>query len=196
MPSGTRGKKGTAAAAAPALPLEGCCIAFSGTFSGRTQAALLAYATRLGAQSAKSITKDITHLITTDADYAKPSTKVQQARERGAHIVDLDWMLQSESTDTKQPESKFLLKVGSFTPPLGTPPPSDALKKRQAPGSPAPDPKKMKVDASDKSNVPNLGKGQIAKDWAVKVPVDEGCSLSGYGVHVDEDRIIWDATLK
>lgn len=201
MPPATRAKKGAAgiaAAGAPPLPpaaLAGCCVAFSGNFgSGHTQASLLEDAASLGAQTAKSVSKDVTHLVTTQADCDKPSTKVLQAQDRGLFIVSLAWMLQADEFGFKQPEADFALTARDDRATSAVDPATDVSKKRQASDSPAPETKKPKLGPNAK--IPALGHQQKAKDWAVQVPLDEECYLVGYGVHVDDDRVIWDASLK
>jgi poly [ADP-ribose] polymerase len=94
-----RGKK-----AAPATPaLGGCKIAFSGTF-GVPQTGLKTKAEALGAAVASTVSDDVTHLVATEADYKKPSSKVAKAQSLGIHIVDLSWLSDSEQNNAKQPE--------------------------------------------------------------------------------------------
>lgn len=202
--------------ASAALPLDGCVISFSGRFTGYRQSALEAKVAELGGQPAKSVTADTTHVVTTQADFDKLCTKVWQAKDRGIFIVSLDWMLDSEQSNAQQPEAQYLFhdpqngttngnntaqssaKTPSTQPaPAATNPPQ----KRQASpiaigSSPEPKVKKTKLDkAAQNGKAAVIGKEQIAKSWDVQVPVDEGCWLSGYGVHVDEDSVIWDASL-
>lgn len=178
------------------LPLTGCCVAASGTFgSGRSQATIVAQAERLGAATSKSVSSEVTHLITSQRDCDRISSKVIQARDRGIYLVDVDWLLVSESTGIKQPEAGFTLIATDYraiaAADLAV---TDDPKKRQPSHSPPPASKKPRLaDAAGKE--PTIGKSQIAKDWAVQIPIDEGCPLTGYGVHVDEDSIIWDASL-
>ncbi|KAH8880546.1 PARP-domain-containing protein [Thozetella sp. PMI_491] len=93
--------------APPAPPLDGCRIALSGTFPGQTQGAVIKKASDLGATSSSSVTQDTTHLITNQADFDKPSTKVAAAKKLGIHIVTLQWLEDSESTNAKEDESKY-----------------------------------------------------------------------------------------
>lgn len=85
-----------------APPLDGCHIAASGTFPGQTQMVVLKRARDLGATTSTTVTQDTTHLITTQADFDKPSTKVNNAKDSGAHVVSLEWLDQSESRNAKQ----------------------------------------------------------------------------------------------
>ena len=75
-----------------ALPLDGCSIALSGTFS-RTHAALEQdLIVVLGASLAKTVTPSTTHLVTTENDLAKLSAKVKQAKSHDIHIVNVQWL--------------------------------------------------------------------------------------------------------
>lgn len=208
MAPGAKGKKKAKTAD---LPLEGCRVAFSGSFPGHTQAQLLEYATRLGAETVKGMGPLVTHLICSQSDHNKNSSKVAQAKDQGAFIVSLDWMLTSDEAGVKKQESEFALSAsanantnanlsvaggGNGSQPTSVVhPPPKASNKRQASSSPSPEPKKTKLEESIGKDF-TIGKSQVAKDWAVQVPVDEGCTLAGYGVHVDDDSLIWDATLK
>lgn len=203
--------------AAGSPPLDGCVIAFSGTFTGYRQSDLEAKATALGGRPAKSVTAKTTHCVTTQSDFDKVCTKVWQAKDRGIFIVSLQWMLDSEQSNAKQDEAQYLFDNasqngttngnGAAVPssnPLPTqtaPAKSNSSVKRQAsPGavgsSHGPSAKKTKLDkVAQDSKAAAIGKEQIAKSWNVQVPVDEGCSLVGYGVHIDDDSVIWDASL-
>lgn len=185
----------TAYLGGPSQPLHGCCVAASGLFGSRwNQASILDQAQRLGATTSKSVSSEVTHLITSQKDCDKISSKVIQAINRGIFLVDLDWLLVSESTGTKQPEADFALTATDYKAVPLADPTVTSPKKRQVSNSPPPVSKKPKlVDVAGKE--PAIGKSQIAKDWAVQVPIDEGCPLTGYGVHVDDDSIIWDASL-
>lgn len=107
-----RGKK--AAAAAPATPaLDGCRVALSGTFPGFSQSALQKQITDLGGLTSTSVTKDTTHLITTQADYDKQSTKVKAAKDQNIHIVNLEWLLDCLKSDAREGETKYLFGAAS-----------------------------------------------------------------------------------
>lgn len=203
--------------ASGAPPLDGCVIAFSGRFTGYRQSALEDKVASLGGQPAKSVTADTTHCVTSQADFDKLCTKVWQAKDRGIFIVSLQWLLDSEEANAKQPEAQYLFDdasqngttngnntvVPSTNPPSAQPPPAKANPpmKRQASNvsmdkSQEPDAKKTKLEkVAQDGKAAAIGKEQIAKSWDVQVPVDEGCSLTGYGVHIDDDSVIWDASL-
>lgn len=172
-------------------PLKGCVVAFAGNFYGRNQTTLLTQAERLGAHTSKSITLGTTHLVTTQTECDKLSSKVKQAQEQGVFILNIAWFDESEAEGAKQTEADYvLLNSSSSSTPAPPPPPS----KRAASDSPAPDAKKTKLDqASEKA--PVLGKSQLAKDTSIRIPIDEGVQ-GRYVVYVGDDGIIWDATLK
>lgn len=186
------------------LPLAGCCVTFSGSFPGRTQASLLSWAASLGATTCKSLGGAVTHLVASQADFDNNSNKVYMAKQRYLFIVNLDWLIDSETNKAKEDEAKYsFLPISSAqSPPLITPPSAQPSPlKRQASGAPdngAQEVKKSKLEESSR-NASEIGKGQIAKGGAgaVQVPVDERCDLPGYYVvHIDDDGVIWDATLK
>ncbi|KXJ92012.1 hypothetical protein Micbo1qcDRAFT_162088, partial [Microdochium bolleyi] len=89
-------RKRAAAAAAqppPPPPLDGFTIALSGSLPGGTQGAIESkYIKPLGASLAKSITAATTHLVTTEDDFKKPSTKVVNAQSKGLPIVSFQWL--------------------------------------------------------------------------------------------------------
>ncbi|KAL2019003.1 hypothetical protein VTK56DRAFT_10168 [Thermocarpiscus australiensis] len=104
-----RGKN--ADAAKPAL--DGCKIAFSGTFPGVSQASLKAKAEAVGATVANSVTNDTTHLVATEADYNKPSPKVGKAQTLGIPVVSVEWLSLCEQNKTREPEKDFVPGSGS-----------------------------------------------------------------------------------
>lgn len=180
-------------------PLFGTCIAVSGNFYGSNQATVLADAEELGATTSKYIHARVTHLITSQADCDKASTKVVQANKHGIHLVSFDWLLESKKHGTKQPEADFTLTAAKYKaiPTGSVDSAATTSHKRQASDTPEPEPetKKAKLLFSA-AKAPVIGKSQIAKDWAIRIPLDEGCPLTGYGVYVDNDSVIWDASLK
>lgn len=188
----------------PPVPLKGCVVAFCGNFYGRNQTALLDDAARLGAHTAKSVTKNVTHLVATQTECDKFSSKVKQAQDQGASIVSIDWMDESERAGSKQPESHYALINTNpglaipVAPASSTPNSSDDVsnaKKRPATASDssARDAKKYKLDEVNEKARP-LGKSQLAKGSS-RVPLDEGLGAP-YSVYVCADGVIWDATLK
>jgi hypothetical protein len=191
-------RKGSRAATQPP-PLVGCNIALSGAFPGTTHAAILGQITPLGASLAKSITDDATHLVTTQRDYDKPSTKVKAAREHNLHIVSLGWIEHCLSTTSKVPEKTYLFTSS----PTDVSSQSSGSRKRNAsPDSPSDEnvksqPKKQKTVNDSKTKVESgqVADNQIAKSPNVNIPLDEGCPLTTYKVYIDDDGVIYDASL-
>lgn len=187
-------------------PLNGCTVAFCGNFHGRTQAALLSDAARLGANTSKTLAKNVTHLVATQNEVVKLSSKVQQAQAQATSIVSIDWMDDSEDAGAKQPESNYAF-VALINPAASSFPnvvvvddddddlPSPKNLKRPAPGTLAPDAnaKKSKLDEVSEKARP-LGSAQLAKGSS-RIPLDDGLT-SPKSVYVGPDGVIWDATLK
>lgn len=190
-------------------PLKGCTVAFCGNFHGRTQAALLSDAARLGANTSKTLAKNVTHLVATQNEVVKLSSKVQQAQAQATSIVSIDWMHDSEDAGAKQPESNYTF-VALIIPTASSSSnvvvvdgdgdddddlPSPKNLKRPAPSTLAPDAnaKKSKLDEVSEKARP-LGSAQLAKGSS-RIPLDDGLT-SPKSVYVGPDGVIWDATLK
>ncbi|KAF3939329.1 hypothetical protein ABW19_dt0203389 [Dactylella cylindrospora] len=60
-----------------------------------------------GGTNKSSVTKAVTHLLTTPEDYQKATAKVNAAIASGIPIVTIDWLLDSVSKKKKQAESKY-----------------------------------------------------------------------------------------
>lgn len=188
-------------------PLNGCTVAFCGNFHGRTQAALLSDAARLGANTSKTLAKNVTHLVATQNEVVKLSSKVQQAQAQATSIVSIDWLHDSDDAGAKQPESNYAF-VALVNPTASSSSnvvvddddddddvPSPKNLKRPAPGTLAPDAnaKKSKLDEVSEKARP-LGSAQLAKGSS-RIPLDDGLT-SPKSVYVGPDGVIWDATLK
>lgn len=185
---------------AQASPLDGYSIATSGRFSGTTQGALQTRITDLGGTFASKVTSDTTLLIATEKDFEAKSTKVAAATASGINIVTIDWLEETEATNVKADETQYLIDPPktSVTAPAAT-----NGKKRVASrsGSPAPSQDasqtKKRKTLEDKAKTENVkvGDGQNAKSKKIHVPVDEYCPSSNYDVFIDDDGLIWDASL-
>lgn len=181
------------------LPLIGCHIALSGTFTGTSHAAIQGQITSLGGSLTKSITDDTTHLVTTQRDFDKSSTKVNAAQEHNLHIVSLGWIENCLSTASKVAEKAYLFT----SPPADVPSQSNGPPKRNAsPDNSANEnvrsrPKKQKTVSGSKTEVKSnqVADGPVVKSSNVKIPLDEGCPLTAYEVYIDENGIIYDASL-
>ncbi|KAL2068412.1 hypothetical protein VTL71DRAFT_16510 [Oculimacula yallundae] len=201
-------------------PLQGCIIALSGTFPGRSQTVIEDdLIITLGGILAKSVTADTTHLVTSDKDFAKPSAKVTKAKSLGIHIVSMSWLEDCLEQATKLDETNYTL--GGQAPPAAsattlTPPPTNgkgkakATKKRTAAAAVVDDeddeedvkPQTKKVtkpagavDTNGEASQATEGKTNVATLSYLKIPVDEHCSLANYQVYIDADKVIYDASL-
>lgn len=226
------------------LPLVDCHIALSGTFPGTSQAAIQDQIVSCGASVSKSITDDTTHLVTSERDYYKPSTKVKAAQEHNLHIVTIEWIENCFSTMSRALETSYLFT----SQPADVPSLSNGSQKRNASPDSSVDEKAksrlkkqktangIKAEANDsetevndsktkangsktkakgsktkandskiddskiddsKTDVKNgkIADGQIVKSSAVKIPLDEHCHLYNYEVYIDDNGVIYDASL-
>jgi poly [ADP-ribose] polymerase len=185
-----------------ASPLDGLSIATSGRFTGTTQGALQTRVTDLGATIASKVTAETDILIATDKDFEAKSTKINAAIDNGIPIVTIDWLEETESTNTKADESQYSLSSP-------TPAPTAAVtngKKRAATSSASPPAQSQAASASQskkrktleekvKDDNVKVGDGQNAKSKKIAVSVDEYCTLPTYEVYIDSDGLIWDASL-
>lgn len=105
-PRGRAAKK----AAVVTPPLDGCSIALSGSFPGQTQSSLEKdFVNALGATLSKTVSDSTTHLVTTEADFAKPSAKVKQAQSHDLPIVSLAWLEDCLEQSTRLAEDSYVL---------------------------------------------------------------------------------------
>jgi len=209
-----------AAAAAPAAPvsppLDGCVLAASGSFAQYTQGDLQRFVERLGAAFAKSVTNKVTHLLVDDFDFDKDSTKAVAAKTKGVPIVTVAWLQECDAKQANVPADAFTFgkatqngaqhsqpasqnngsqNGGVAGRKRGTQskadndadadPPAKKSKKTSAalPAKSADADKKPTTQAADK------------KPAELQIPVDEECSLVNYIVYVDDNGMIYDATL-
>ncbi|OBT83286.1 hypothetical protein VE02_08474 [Pseudogymnoascus sp. 03VT05] len=90
------------------LPLIGCSIALSGTFSAGSHGVIQLQLAGLGADPAGSIADNTTHLVTIQRDYDKPSVKVKAALEKNVQIISYDWVKECVASKSKVPENNYL----------------------------------------------------------------------------------------
>ncbi|KAG4428497.1 hypothetical protein IFR05_016017, partial [Cadophora sp. M221] len=228
-------KKGGRAKTAP--PLQGCIIAISGKFPGRTQGAIETdLISPLGGTLAKAVNADTTHLVTTESEVAKPSTKVTQAKSHDVLIVTMAWLEDCSDQGVKLDESDYSFGgPAPATPTVSAPPPpkgqtngkgkAKATKKRAAAvvddddeeEEDKPQPKKVTKPAgavdsngdASQGSMPNAktipesklkytaveGKTNVATLSYLKIPIDESCPLTHYQVYIDDEKVIYDASL-
>jgi poly [ADP-ribose] polymerase len=207
-------RRAAASKAAPAaLPLDGCSIATSGRFPGTTQAALQSRITRLGATISSSVTADTSFLVATEKDYNDGSTKSKAATTHNVPVVTLGWLDETESSNAKADETKYLLSspaapaaAAPASAPASAPTPAPApapaqtngSKKRAASSDASPPPVQDAAKSKKRKKIEDakVGEGSIAKkSKKVMVSVDEYCPSSTYQVYIDNDGLIWDASL-
>jgi poly [ADP-ribose] polymerase len=146
-------------------------------------------------------------LIATEKDFESNSTKSKAATTHNVPVVTLDWLEETESSNVKADETKYLLSSSAAPAPAAAPAtaptsasaPTQAngAKKRAASSDTSPPPtqdaakskKRMKIEDA------KVGEGSLAKSKKVAVSVDEYCPNSNYGVYIDGDGLIWDASL-
>lgn len=187
---------------AQASPLEGCSIATSGRFPGTTQGALQSRITDLGGSFASKVTPDTTLLIATEKDFEAKSTKVAAAIANSINIVGIDWLDETEESNLKADETNYLLDQPKASA-TAIAPATTGSKKRAASGSGSPAPnqdpaqskKRRTLEDKAKADDVKVGDGQNAKSKKIHVPVDECCPATRYEVYIDDDGLIWDASL-
>ncbi|RVD82557.1 uncharacterized protein DFL_006979 [Arthrobotrys flagrans] len=88
-------------------PLDNLIFAISGSFDGYTKKDIESLIANNGGVVKSSVTKAVTHLITTTEDYLKNTTKVGNASANGIPIVTISWLEDSVKKGKKQAESKY-----------------------------------------------------------------------------------------
>ncbi|KAG0197840.1 Poly [ADP-ribose] polymerase 2 [Mortierella sp. GBA30] len=188
------------AANAPATPIfEGCVFATSGSFPDHNQGQIgqLVQRPDAGAAFSFTVTRKITHLITSASDVAKSSAKVTKAASlENVTMVTLDWVL--DSLKQKQKLDEALYKIDT---------PSDSITPAaEADSTPTTNNGKRKaVDEDDDEEAKVAKKIKTLKEKAAKIantpgnvkqpPVDRACTLPAtYSVYVD-DEVAWNARL-
>ncbi|KAF3296792.1 hypothetical protein TWF132_009302 [Orbilia oligospora] len=88
-------------------PLDNLIFALSGSFEGYTKKDVESLVANNGGVVKSTVTKAVTHLITTTEDYLKNTTKVGNASANGIPIVTISWLEDSVKKGKKQAESKY-----------------------------------------------------------------------------------------
>ncbi|KAJ5817241.1 hypothetical protein N7447_009474 [Penicillium robsamsonii] len=92
----------------PAQSFKKLVIAVGGTFPNLKQADLKSLIEKNGATFSTAITDDCTHLVTTEKDVEKQTTKYKQAFQlANCHIIPLAWLLDSDKAKKPLAESKY-----------------------------------------------------------------------------------------
>jgi len=217
-------------------PLKGCVIALSGSFPGHSQADIEQdFIQELGATLAKTVTKATTHLVTSEADYKKGTSKVKQALEHDILLVKFDWLETCLLNNSRIDEEDFAVDPSlakSVTTAAGNaktngktkakttsatkrgansddeddttapPPKKAAAPKAKVTASKAPPASKAssssqadlkeEIDSKMKAEV---SENNITKSKDLLVQLDEGCPFQNHRVYIDDDGLIYDASL-
>ena len=208
--------------AAPATAaLAGLSIAISGSVPGHTQAGIESkFIGPLGASQVKSVSASTTRLVATGTDSRQPPVNVRAAQASGIPIVTFEWLEDCLDREKRMNEQAYTLATQAQQHPAanstsGTEKPNgpkasaetQRTRKRQAvqngdEDSQAPQPKKGKPKEDEfkeetKEREPKVAEGQVAKSSDVKIALDEPAQYMfvGYNVYIDEDNIIYDASL-
>eukprot|EP00294_Goniomonas_avonlea_P012894 CAMPEP_0114554936 /NCGR_PEP_ID=MMETSP0114-20121206/8477_1 /TAXON_ID=31324 /ORGANISM="Goniomonas sp, Strain m" /LENGTH=645 /DNA_ID=CAMNT_0001740019 /DNA_START=6 /DNA_END=1943 /DNA_ORIENTATION=- len=104
-----------AAAAKSVEPLDGCVLAISGTFSV-SRAEFTKLVNTNGGSIANSVTKAVTHLVTTDAEFQGKTAKVVAAEAKGLPIVSEDWVHESIKAGAKEDEASYTIGAAAAAP--------------------------------------------------------------------------------
>ncbi|KAI2472146.1 PARP-domain-containing protein [Annulohypoxylon bovei var. microspora] len=192
------------------LPLTGCIISMSGSLPGRrTQAAVERdYINTLGASLSKEVTPQTTHLVSGEAYYRNNYPKVRQAKTCGIPIVTFHWLEDSRKSMTRMDEEEYLFEPSSTT--GNSQKAQEVVNKNDNANNDHDnddngDNDDMQThakrgrsteDEAEKRKV-HIGEAQIAKSRNAAIPLDEGAQveLPGYEVYIDEDGVIFDASL-
>lgn len=195
----------------PTVPLSGCFIATSGRFPGprTTQAAFQQRIRDLGGDLVSKVTAETSILIATHKELQSQSTKVAAAIANDIPIVSLDWLMQIESSGAKADEKLYLLnsptnQTAPVSPKTSAPAAANSKKRAASPSTPntqdqsSSQPKRHKTSKDEiKNNGAKVGDGGNANSKKLAVSVDECCPLSSspYEVYIDDNGLIWDASL-
>ena len=211
-----KGGRGAKAAAPVAPPLDGCTIALSGSFTGRSQSELEQdFINALGATLVKAVNKSTTHLVTTDADFAKPSIKVKQAKSHDIHIVKLEWLQDCLDKGARLSEDAYTFDSSAPAATVAAAAATNGSRKRASDDNDEPQaqPKKkgkvadtngsqIKPEGDDKSTTESKSKTAIANGLTniatssdILIQIDECCPLTHYTIYIDDDGVIYDANL-
>jgi poly [ADP-ribose] polymerase len=153
-----------------------------------------------GGAFATKISDDVTHLVATPAQFSKNGAKVKEATNYPSiKIVDFEWLNKSLASKSKISVDGYLLDPAQEDAGNG----SDTLvaasitsRKRQRADDQDEDDIDLFAPTDLKKSKVMQKDGQKAKSRSVNIPVDEHCpSKSKYKVYIDDDGMIFDATL-
>lgn len=188
---------------------QGCVFAASGNFPNYNQAEIgqLVQQPDAGAAFSNTVTKKITHLITTAADVVNQSTKVSKASSLDhVSIVSLDWILDSLKQKKKLDETAYKLDASpaasvpsasapSSSPTPATPAAKSGGKRKADDENEDEDEEGVKVEKKIKLLKEKVSKSLSAPGTIKQPVVDNACTLPAmYSVYVD-DEVAWNARL-
>ncbi|KAF9571014.1 Poly [ADP-ribose] polymerase 2 [Mortierella alpina] len=197
---------------AVATPIfQGCVFAASGHVPNYSQSEIgqLVQQSDAGAAFSNTVTKKITHLISTAADVANQSTKVTKARSLdNVSIVSFDWILDSLKQKKKLDETAYQLDtLLTSSAPSSAPsaPAAPASSPQATPAAKAGGKRKADVDKEEEKDDKvgkkiKLLKDKISKSSSapgkIKQPaVDNRCYLSTTSSVYVDDEVAWNARL-
>ncbi|KAJ5232872.1 hypothetical protein N7468_005828 [Penicillium chermesinum] len=144
-----------------------------------------------GATFSDKVHDQVTHLVTTEKDVAKRSTKYEQARKfPNCQIVSLEWLQLSTKSRSLVPEKEYILKAGPATET------SAKVKQEDEPGTKR---SFTQDNAEDQSNKRQKD-SQKASSKSLTIPVDgvflmQCRNYKNPEVYIDDENVIYDATL-
>lgn len=175
-----------------AKPLTGLSVALGGTFPGTTQSTVQNDLTALGATIAKSITTDTSCLIATQAAVDKGSVKVKDAQDLDVPIVSLGWLESCTASMAQEDFDSYLISSGGAASQKAS---SNNMKGKKRAVSPDASPLPSQTLSKKQKPEPRFGEGSISKSRNMVVPLDEACHLQSYRVYIDDQGVIYDASL-
>ncbi|KAF8972836.1 Poly [ADP-ribose] polymerase 2 [Entomortierella lignicola] len=182
-----------------------CVFAIAGTFTSGNHTEITEMITAKDVEGTvqPTVTKKITHLITTQAEVDKNLAKVAKAASTGIPFVSLDWIIDSIKMKTKLDIANYIIHPTTDSSSSSSSATTDASTDANV------KPKKLKRKASDSDTDPVIDqavekkiktlKDKAAKSsGAVKIRqphVDNACTLdASYSVYVDSE-VAWNARL-
>lgn len=213
-----RPKRAAAAAAAPTpKPFDGFKLALSGKFNsiGYSQSQLETVVKELGGTVGARVDGSTTHLVCTQDDFDKQTTKVVAAQGKDLPIVNSDWLLECSEKEGLIPVDNYVFSsqqkngTASNAPSAPSPPTTTTTtvpsrgKKRKADeedGKAKDESQKKKAanssDVNGMEEEKEVAEGQFIKKRDFAIPVDEHCPHSNRAVYIDPDSgMIYDASL-
>ncbi|KAF9583758.1 Poly [ADP-ribose] polymerase 2 [Lunasporangiospora selenospora] len=198
---------------------QDCVFSVAGTAApGYTQSSFADYliAHPIAATASSSVTRKVTHVITTEAEVARKSLKIVRAQTMDIPLVSADWILDSVAKRKRLDITKYLLGEDNTTAsttstpaatiavsPTSTSPASPVTPPATAPRTTRGKRKVEDLDDSDESKQIDKKVKELSstvskatvKSTIKRPPIDHSCRVSStYQVYID-DEIAWNARL-